>query len=115
MSVQSDVCARTNTRWHTIQVIGVSTADPKADSINSLDDLDKAFPGQVIHLHSSKCLKCFCPSFLSLLVCVCVCVCVCVFVCVCVCLSVSERERVCVCLVGALCVSQMPMRHTHAD
>ena len=28
---------------HTIQVIGVSTADPKAASINSLDDLDKAF------------------------------------------------------------------------
>jgi inorganic pyrophosphatase len=29
------------------KVIGVSTADPKADSINSLDDLDKAFPGQI--------------------------------------------------------------------
>jgi len=29
------------------KVIGVSTSDPKAASINSLDDLDKAFPGQI--------------------------------------------------------------------
>jgi 3'-phosphoadenosine 5'-phosphosulfate synthase len=29
------------------KVIGVSTADPKAASINSVEDLDKAFPGQI--------------------------------------------------------------------
>jgi len=29
------------------KVIGVSTADPKAKDIKSLDDLDKAFPGQI--------------------------------------------------------------------
>ena len=29
------------------QVIGVSTADPKAKDINSVADLEKAFPGQI--------------------------------------------------------------------
>ena len=29
------------------QVIGIQTSDPKAGSINTVDDLDKAFPGQV--------------------------------------------------------------------
>jgi len=29
------------------KVVGVSVTDPKADSIKTLDDLDKAFPGQI--------------------------------------------------------------------
>jgi hypothetical protein len=36
------------------QVIGVSTADPKAKDINSVADLEKAFPGQIDAVSPSR-------------------------------------------------------------